>query len=120
MKSESGINNRWELLESIIHVPNLKSKFSAYHWYEDNDFRISKDEHWSGWFNDSFSFVSVWAKSAYGKRKLKEIEQKYRENGWSVDVLISNGIGLVYNTMTSEEIHAKAESNLLHGGRMSD
>lgn len=120
MKSDSGINNRWELLESVVAVGDLRSKFNAYGWYNDTDVKISRDEHWCGWWNDCFNFISVFPNSYHGKRMIQSIAELFIGNGWSVEPIINNGISLCYKTMTQTESHEKAVRNLLNGGRMSD
>ena len=59
MKPESGIKNRWTLLEKAIGIVGIERKFDAYSWYNDSDLRISKSEHWCGFWNDCFDFVFV-------------------------------------------------------------
>lgn len=120
MKSENGINNRWELLESVVRVPNIKSKFNAYQWYKGADFNMTKEEHWHGWWNECFDFVTVFPLTQKGKTIVQELRELFEKSGWEVHSVIQGGISLEYKTMTSEEVHTKAESNLRHGGRMSD
>lgn len=120
MKPESGIKGRWELLEEIIGIENLKHKFNAYGWYNGEHLRITKDEHWSGWWNDCFNFVTVFPKTYTGKRLVQRIGEAFTDNGYTVRACINQGISILYETMTAEESHKKAEQNLLSGGRMSD
>ena len=120
MIADNAIQNRWELLESVLGK-NIKHSFSAYSWYEDADLRISKSEHWSGWWNSCFNFISVWSRSAKGDKLKQRIAEAFSANGYAVNTrLINGGIGISFNTMTAEESRAKAERNLLNGGRMSD
>jgi len=119
MKSESGISNRWALLETVIGIKNLKNKFNAYSWYNDNDWKISKSEHWCGWFNDNFDFVIIWAKSEKAKRMLDDIIKVFTDNEYDVG-LLGGGISIHYSTRTPQEVHEKAYNNLISGGRMSD
>ena len=120
MKEMSGISTRWELLSDAVGK-DIKNQFSAYSWYQDDDIRVSKSEHWHGWWNDCFDFVSIWAKSAKGKRIVENAEQIFSNHGYTIQHgLIDNGIGIVYETMTEEESRQKAHENLIHGGRMSD
>lgn len=120
MKPESGIENRWELLESVVGVDNLKRKFNAYGWYHGEDFWISKDEHWCGWWNNVFNFVNVFPKTYRGSKIIETIARKFAEHGYTIQPIINNGISIVYETMTPEESDNKALRNLLNGGRMSD
>lgn len=121
MKSKRGIDNRWELLERVLDIPKIKNKFDGYGVYRDENFHINKNEHWCGWWNDCFCFVDIWAESDYGREKLKEIENVFAEYGYTFNrSLVNGGLGIKYETMTAEESDKKAESNLLHGGRMSD
>lgn len=120
MKSESGINNRWELLESVVGVSDLKRKFNAYGWYHDENLRISKDEHWSGWWNDCFNFVNIFPMSNLGVKMIVSIAKLFEKNGYSVEPIINGGASIHYRTMTSAESDEKAKQNLLNGGRMSD
>lgn len=120
MKPESGINNRWKLLESIVGVENLKSKFNAYGWYYNIHLKISKDEHWGGWWNDCFNFVDVFPKTDLGKELIQSITDVFTENGYTIQPIVNNGISIIYMTMTQQESHEKAKQNLLNGGRMSD
>ena len=119
MKPESGISNRWELLESIVGV-DTKKKFNAYGWYNDNDIKMSKDEHWCGWWNDCFDFISIFPNSYLGKRMVDRIAELFAENGWSIKPIVNSGISLHYETMTRKESDDKALRNLLNSGRMSD
>lgn len=119
MKSESGINNRWALLEQIVGE-NIKHKFSAYGWWHNEDLRISKDEHWSGWWNDCFEFVTVFPLTQNGKKIVAKMARLFTDHGYDVNRVINSGISVCYKTMTAEESYVKAKSNLLHGGRMSD
>ena len=120
MKSESGINNRWKLLEQAIGVDDLRHKFNAYGWYNGEHVRISRGEHWSGWWNDCFNFVTVFPNDYHGVVLKRRIAELFVENGYSVEDAISGGITIYYHTMTPEESHEKARQNLLNGGRMSD
>jgi hypothetical protein len=118
--SRNGINNRWELLSHVLDIPNIKYKFNVYGRYEDDDFSITKDEHWCGWWNECFCFVNIWPKSDYSKKKLLEVKDVFSEHGYTFTKLVSGGLGINFKTMTEEESNKKAESNLLRGGRMSD
>lgn len=121
MKSENGIKNRWELLSEVLGNPNVKRDFSAYGWYQDGRIKMSKNEHWSGWWNDCFDFVDMWATSAKGKQLLQKAVEVFAENGYTIKTgLINGGISISYETMTAQESHEKAKRNLLNGGRMSD
>ena len=121
MKLKSGINNRWELLAEVVGNPNVKYEFSAYGWYTDGNIRMSKSEHWHGWWNDCFDFVDIWATSAKGKTILRKAAEVFLKHGYNIDTgLINGGISISYSTMTAEESHEKARRNLLNGGRMSD
>lgn len=120
MGSYNKIANRWELLEGVIGV-NLKNKFSAYGWWQDSDLKISKGEHWHGWWNECFDFVSIFPKSFDGRREIQEIADTFKANGWDIDTgLINGGISIHYCEMTAEESKQKAYNNLINGGRMSD
>lgn len=120
MKPESGINNRWKLLESATHIDDLRNKFDAYGWYNDEHLKMSKDEHWSGWWNDCFNFISIFPNTYHGKLMIRSISNVFAENGYTIRAIINNGIDIVYSTMTQQESHEKAKRNLLNGGRMSD
>lgn len=120
MKSESGINNRWELLEQAIGIDDLKHKFNGYGWYQGEHVRISKDEHWSGWWNDCYNFVCIFPETYHGKRMLQSVSEKFAENDYTITPIINSGISITYETMTPQESHEKARQNLLAGGRMSD
>lgn len=120
MKPESGINNRWKLLEYAMGDDDLKYKFNAYGWYHDENFRISKNEHWSGCWNECFNFVDIFPTTCRGKTMLMLIAKRFEANGYTIRPIINNGISIVYQTMTQQESHEKAERNLLSGGRMSD
>ena len=120
MKPESGIEHRWELLEQAIGVDDLRHKFNAYGWYNGEHLRITKDEHWSGWWNDCFNFVSIFPKTYHGKRMLQSVSEVFKGNGYMISPIINSGISITYETMTPQESHEKARQNLLNGGRMSD
>ncbi len=120
MKSELGINNRWALLERVIGIDGLKGKFSPFGWYNDEHLKISKSEHWSGFWNDCFNFVSLFPNSHHGKMLLESISELFAENGYTISPIINGGISITYETMTPKESHEKARRNLLNGGRMSD
>lgn len=120
MKPESGISNRWQLLESVVGVGDLKWKFNAYGWYHDENFKISMDEYWCGWWNDIFNFVDVFPKTDRVAKMIESIARKFAEHGYTIQPTINNGISIVYETMTPEESDEKAKRNLLNGGRMSD
>lgn len=115
------LNYRWDLLEKLIGIDGIEHKFNAYHSYKDENWSISKIERWFGWFNDSFEFVNIWPKTHDAKVKLQKIKEEFVKHGWTIDDrLVNNGIGLVYNTMTEDEVEKKAHNNLINGGRMSD
>ena len=120
MKRESGIVNRWNLLEQCIGIDDLEHRFSAYGWYENEHLRISKSEHWYGFWNDIFEFVTIFPKSYHGKRLLQSVSKVFAENEYTITPAINAGISIAYETMTPEESHEKARRNLLNGGRMSD
>ena len=120
MKPESGINNRWELLEQSIGIDDLMRKFNGYGWYNGEHVRISKDEHWSGWWNDCYNFVSIFPKTYCGKRMIQSISEAFAANGYKITPIINSGVSIIYETMTAQESHEKARQNLLSGGRMSD
>lgn len=121
MLNENNINDRWTLLEEIIGIDKLKHKFDAYSRFTNEDWTIEKEEHWHGWWNENFDFVTIWAKSKDAKIKLQEIERVFAGRGWTIeDGIINGGICLTYKTMTAEESKKKAYDNLLNGGRMSD
>ena len=120
MKPESGINNRWKLLEQAIGVDGLKYKFNGYGWYDGEHVRVSKSEHWSGWWNDCYNFVSIFPKTYHGKRMLQSVSEVFAGNGYTIEHIINGGISIIYKTMTPQESHEKALQNLLNGGRMSD
>lgn len=120
MKSENGIKNRWELLESVLGIADLKHKFNAYAWYVDENFRISKEEYWSGWWNDIYNFLTIYPKNYHGKLILQSVKEAFEKNGYTVTSAINNGISIMYATMTQKESDEKARRNLLNGGRMSD
>lgn len=112
--------NRYELLANIIGV-NIKSKFSAYGWWENADLKISKDDNWSGWWNECFNFISVFPKSNKGEKQIQKIVDDFIANGWEINTgLINKGISIYYNEMTPQESKEKAFKNLINGGRMSD
>ena len=119
MKSSFGINTRWILLADAIGK-DIKNKFNAYSWYTDSNIKASKSEHWCGWWNDCFDFVTLWPLSAYGVGVVKKAAQIFEQNGYTVRPAISGGISISYETMTAEESHQKAYDNLMNGGRMSD
>ena len=119
MKSESGIKNRWQLLACALGK-DIKREFSAYGWYSDGDIRVSKSEHWRGWWNDCFEFVTIFPLSEQGKRTIKRVSNLFAEQGYTISPAISGGISISYETMTAQESHEKARENLLNGGRMSD
>ena len=115
---ESEINKCWEMLEQATGISNIKNCFSAYGWFKTNEITISKDDHWYGWWNDCYSFVTIWTKDRSLSAKIKKI---FAEAGWTIDEgIINGGFSLSYKTMTPEESHKKAYSNLMSGGRMSD
>lgn len=121
MKSENGIKNRWELLSEVLGNPNVKREFSAYGWYNDGHIRMSKSEHWHGWWNECFDFVSIFPTSVGGEKILQKAAEVFAKNGYTINTgLIDGGISISYNTMTAQESHEKAKRNLLNGGRMSD
>lgn len=120
MKPESGINNRWELLDRAVGVDGLRRRFNAYSWYNDDDLKISKDEHWCGFWNDCFDFVTVWPKTSAGMTIVRRIVEAFTDNGYTVESCVNNGVSIRYETMTAQESHDKARRNLLSGGRCSD
>ena len=120
MKPENGINNRWDLIEQATGVKDLKHKFNAYSWYNDCHLKISREEHWCGWWNDCFDFVTVFPKDNLGVKMMQTIRDLFTRNGYTVSDLINNGISIHYETMTAKESNDKATENLLSGGRMSD
>ena len=120
MKPDSGINNRWKLLESVVGIEGIRDKFNAYGWYNDADLKITRDEHWYGWWNECFDFISIFPNSYRGKRTIQSVAEAFAKNGWTIEENINYGISIHYNTMTQEESHEKAVRNLLNGGRMSD
>lgn len=120
MRPESGINNRWALLEQATELSCLRQKFNAYGWYNGEHLRITKDEHWSGWWNDCFNFVSIFPTTYHGKRVLQSVGDVFARNGYTISPIINGGISITYETMTPQESHEKARQNLLNGGRMSD
>ena len=120
MKPESGINNRWKLLEYAIGDDDLKYKFNAYGWYQDENFRIYKDENWSGWWNECFNFVDIYPKTYHARVMLRLIAKRFEANGYTILPIINNGISIEYSTMTDAEVDEAVERNLLSGGRMSD
>ena len=120
MSESQKINVGWETLNNIVGC-KVKQKFSAYGWYEDVDLRISKDDNWTGWWNECYCLASIWAKTGSGRTKLTMIKSKFEKLGWTVNTgLINGGISLSFNTMTKEESKQKAYNNLINGGRMSD
>lgn len=119
MRSESGIKNRWELLESVLKE-DVKSKFNAYGWCDCCDVKLSRSEYWSGWWNDCFNFVTIFPKTRRGVLVVENIRKKFTQHGYNVSNVINRGISIEYLTMTAEESDAKAKRNLLNGGRMSD
>lgn len=98
----------------------VRPSFNAYGWMETNDLKISKDDHWYGWFNDSYSYLTIFPKTMTGLTQIEDVRKIYLAMGWKVTKAINRGIGLSFDTMTPEEVDAKADSNLVHGGRMSD
>lgn len=120
MKQRSEINNCWELAEQALGIKNLKSSFSPYSWFDNADYLISKYDHWSGWWNDYYNFIIVWAKTATGIENLNRMKELFEERGWAVSEASNNGYSFGYATMTKEESREKADRNLMNGGRMSD
>lgn len=120
MRSENGIKNRWELLEQALGINELRDKFNAYRWYNDTHFHICKDDHWSGWWNDCYHFVTIFPETYHGKRVLQSVSEKFEENGYTILEAINGGISITYETMTQQESDEKAWRDLLNGGRMSD
>lgn len=115
-----GISNRWSLLEQAVSIPDIKDKFSAYGWYQDNDIKISKNESYCGWHNEVFNFVSIWALSPLGRAKLVNAQNVFGANGYIFSTLIQGGIGIEYRFMSNDEVHKRLEQNFRNGGRMSD
>lgn len=120
MKSENGIKNRWKLLEETTNIIDIKHRFNAYSWYNDEHLRISREEYWCGWWNNVFNFVSVFPKDYHGKILIRAIRKSFADNGYTIKNICDNGISIMYMTMTKEESDEKARRNLLNGGRMSD
>lgn len=118
MKPENGINNRWKLFSEATGMQ--KPKFNAYGWYECRDLRISRNEYWSGWWNDCFNFITVYPKTCYGKTIVENVSRVFTEHGYAISSVVNRGISIAFKTMTEEESRRKAERNLLNGGRMSD
>lgn len=114
------VNESWRTLENIIGITELKRKFNAYGWYDDDVFRIGKRDHWHGWYNECYDLVSIWPVSREGKTKLNEVVKVFTDQGWNVTPIINGGISLSYSTMTTEEVDKRCYENLLAGGRMSD
>lgn len=106
-------NFLWDLL-------GVKPNFNAYGWMETPDLKISKNDYWSGWFNDCYNFVNIFPKTEHGLELLEKISRAYYNFGWNLGKLVNKGLGLTFSTMTKEEVDAKAHNNLVHGGRMSD
>lgn len=120
MKPESGINNRWKLLDGVLGIDCLKYKFDAYSWYQNQHVRISKNEYWSGWWNDCFNFVSIYPRTYHGKTMLKSVTEVFEKSGYTISPIVNGGISITYRTMTQQESDERAKRNLLSGGRMSD
>lgn len=112
-------NNAWKLLSQVLGV-DIQRKFNAYGWYKDSDIKVSKDCHWSGWWNEYYDFITVFPKTGHGRDIIDEIESVFRDNGYDITYSYGGGINIGYSTMTKEESDNKEKRNLLNGGRMSD
>ena len=99
-----------------------KPNFSAYGWADvpKLGLKISKNDFWGGWWNEYYSFVVIFPCTAVAKNSIAQIRAIYENLGWDVGDTIGGGISLGFKTLTAEEIDAKAHSNLIHSGRMSD
>lgn len=117
---ESVLKEKWELLEKLVGISDIKHKFNAYGWYKDSDYTISESDHWSGWWNDYYNFVDIWGNTSTAQKELKNIAEQFKKTGYDINPIINNGISIGYSTMSAEESHKKAYDNLCHGGRMSD
>ena len=114
------IKEGWETVERITGINDLKASFSPYGWYRDANFRIARNDCWTGWWNDCYMMVYIWALSEKGCRLLRELKEALTFNGWEAGALINGGISFELKTMTKEESEEKAYNNLINGGRMSD
>lgn len=113
-------SNCWKEAERFLNIKNIRCAFSAYGWIDTADYKVSKEDHWSGWWNDYYNFVMVWPKTKTGKAGLERMRDAFISNGWDVRPCINGGYSFGYSTMTAEESRAKADRNLANGGRMSD
>lgn len=100
----------------------------AYGWGKTNldGLIYSYDNHYCGWWNECYNWITLQAKTIIRTETLDKIEKAFKNKRyWKVGGARNKygeyfSISLSYCEMTKEESHQKALDNLMNGGRMSD
>ena len=92
-----------------------------------SEIKFEEHPHWYGWFNDLFEYGSIYVEDKSDAHLLDPVEQAFIDDEdpyWRTERITQfgrlPGLRICYDTVTPQETKAKADANLLNGGRMSD